>query len=474
MLGTKRIVQKVVGVAVIASVGAMLLPTVAQAAPKRKLTIADAAVIEGDAGAVALTFRVVYTGKPTNGITVDYATTAGTAAADVDYTSASGTAVLPNGGCKCADVVVDVLGDLEEEATETLTVSLSNPAIATIADGSATGTILDDDGPPAIVVLDVVLDESAGSASFDVMLTSSDLATVTVDYATADGTALAGSDYTATSGTATFVPGDTVETVAVPVLDDAVAEEEQSFTLDLSNPVEATISRSQAFGTIVDTDADPALSVSDASVAEGDAGSSNGTVTVSLSAPSEKTVEVDYATSDAGATAGTDYISATGTLTFSPGDTEERIDIAVLGDTEDEGDEGVAVDLSGETNATLQDGSAALTIVDDDTTPPTDTALTVKVVKRAKKVMARGMLEAAEDGAQIRVLLQVRRDGAYRRVAAKTVPVSSLTDRDGDTTADASYLAGFRRPAEGRYRFRVVFKGSPQLERAAASLRFRL
>ena len=115
-----------------------------------------------------------------------------------------------------------------------------------------------------------------------------------------------------------------------------------------------------------------------------------------------------------------------------------------------------------------------MTIVDDDTTAPTDTALTVKVVKRAKKVMARGMLEAAEDGAQIRVLLQVRRDGAYRRVAAKTVPVSSLTDRDGDTTADASYRAGFRRPAEGRYRFRVVFKGSPQLERAVASLRFRL
>ena len=474
VLGTKRIVQKMVGVAVIASVGAMLLPTLAQAAPKRKLTIADAAVIESDAGTVALTFRVVYTGKPANGITVDYATAAGTAAADVDYTSASGTAVLPNGGCKCADVVVDVLGDLEGEATETLTVSLSNPANATIADGSATGTILDDDGPPAIVVLDALVDESAGSASFDVMLTSPDLTTVTVDYATADGTALAGSDYTTASGTATFAPGDTVETVAVPVLDDAVAEAEQSFTLNLSNPVEATISRSQAFGTIVDTDADPALSVSDGSVAEGDAGSSNGTVTVSLSAPSEQTVEVDYATSDAGATAGTDYTSATGTLTFSPGDTEEQIDVAVLGDTEDEGDEGVAVDLSGETNATLQDGSGALTIVDDDTTSPTDTALTVKVVKRAKNISARGVLEAAEDGAQIRVVLQVRRGGAYRWVAAKTVPVSSLTDRDGDTTADASYRAGFRRPAEGRYRFRVVFKGSPQLALAVASLRFRL
>jgi len=475
VLGTKRIVQKVVGVAVIASVGAILLPTLAQAAPKRKLTIADAAVIEGDAGTAALTFRVVYTGKPSNGVTVDYWTAAGTATAGVDYTSASGTAVLPNGGCRCADVVVDVLGDLDEEATETLTVALSNPAIATIADGSATGTILDDDGPPAIVVLDVLVDESAGSASFDVMLTSSDLATVTVDYATADGTALAGSDYTSTSGTATFVPGDTVETVAVPVLDDHVAEAEQSFTLDLTNPVEATISRSQAFGTIVDTDADPALSVSDASVAEGDAGSSNGTVTVSLSAPSEQTVEVDYATGDAGATAGIDYTSATGTLTFSPGDTEEQIDVAVLGDSDDEGDEGVAVDLSGESNGTLLDGTGILTIVDDDTpVGKISTALTLKVVKATKKVIARGVLEAADDGAEVRVMLQVKRNGAFRKLAAKTVAVANLADRDGDTVADASYRASFRRPGEGRYRLRVVFAGNDELDRSVKRLRFRL
>jgi hypothetical protein len=475
VLGTKRIVQKVVGVAVIASVGAMLLPTLAQAAPKRRLTIADAAVIEGDAGTTALTFRVVYSGKPTNGITVGYATAAGSATAEVDYASASGTAVLPNGGCKCVDVVVDVLGDLDEEPSETFTVTLSNPAIATIADGSATGTIYDDDGEPAIVVLDVLVDESAGSASFDVTLTSSDLATVTVGFATADGTALAGSDYTATSGTVTFVPGDTVETVAVPVLDDAVAEDEESFTLDLSNPVEATIGRSQAFGTIVDTDAEPALSVSDASVAEGDAGSSNGTVTVSLSAPSDQTVEVDYATSDAGATAGTDYTSETGTLTFSPGDTEEQIDVAVLGDTEDEGDEGVAVDLSGESNGTLLDGSGLLTIADDDTpVGKTSTALTLKVVKATKKVIARGVLEAAGDGAEVRVVLQVKRNGAFRKLAAKTVAVTNLADRDGDTVADASYRAGFRRPGEGRYRLRVVFAGNDELDRSVKRLRFRL
>ena len=83
------------------------------------------------------------------------------------------------------------------------------------------------------MLVDVIVDESAGNASFDVMLTSSDTDTVTVDYATVDGTGLAGSDYTTTSGTATLLPGDTVETVEVPVLDDVVAEEEEAFTLNL-------------------------------------------------------------------------------------------------------------------------------------------------------------------------------------------------------------------------------------------------
>ena len=112
----QRNVRKVVGIAVVASLAAMLLPTLAQAAPKRRLAIADAAVIEGDTGTSALSFRIVYSGKPSHGITVDWATSAGSASVDVDYTTASGTASVPNGGCKCVDVLVNVLGDLEEEA----------------------------------------------------------------------------------------------------------------------------------------------------------------------------------------------------------------------------------------------------------------------------------------------------------------------------------------------------------------------
>ena len=195
---------------------------------------------------------------------------------------------------------------------------------------------------------------------------------------------------------------------------------------------------------------------------------------MSLSGPSEKTVEVDYATSDVGATAATDYVSTTGTLTFAPGDIEEQIDVTVIGDVDVEGDEAVAMDLSAETNATVADPSGVLTITDDDAVAKTATALTVVVVKRSKKVIARGVFEAAEEGAQVRMVLQVRRDGRFRRVSGKRIAVSSLTDRDADTIVDASYRAEFRLPKAGRYRFRVVFAGSDSLERSIGTRRFRV
>ena len=586
MHGPKRIVRNGVGVAVIISIGAMLMPAIAQAAPQRRLSITDAAIVEGDAGSQALSFRITHTGKPASGITVNYATAPVSATAGTDYTSVPGTAVLPNGGCKCTTVTIDVLGDLDEEATETFQVNLSNPVKATITDGQAIGTVIDNDGPPSIVVLDAVANEAAGTASFDVALTSTDSDTVSVDVATADGTAVAGNDYSTTNETVTFLPGDVVETVSVPVLDDGIAEEEQQFTVTLSNAVGGTVGRAQALGTIVDDDAIPTVSVADTYIAEGDAGSSVAAVAVSLSGASESTVEVNYATFDAGATSTSDYTAASGTLTFVAGDTQETINVPVLGDASHEADEGVAIDLSGELDANLGDASGLLTITNDDAAPTlsiddvstaegdagttvvtftvtksgatdlagsttwstgdgtatggsdytaangslsfdaadttkvvqievqgdvqdepdeefsvaladptnatitddtgnatitdddaasstTPTALTVRAAKRPAQVIAKGVLEAAETGSQVRVTLQVRRDGRYRKVAAKTVAVASLADRDADTVADAAYRAKFRRPAHGRYRFRVVFAGSAQLDPCSKAVRFR-
>jgi hypothetical protein len=114
----------------------------------------------------------------------------------------------------------------------------------------------------------------------------------------------------------------------------------------------------------------PAISIGDASVAEGNAGTTTLSVPVSLSAAATSTVTVDYATANGTATAGNDYTAATGTLTFRPGEREKTIPVAVAGDTSIEPNETFAVTLSNPVNATIGQGSATATITNDDTATP--------------------------------------------------------------------------------------------------------
>ena len=156
------------------------------------------------------------------------------------------------------------LEDEIDEENETFTLDLSNPDGATIQDGTATGTINDDDEPPAIVIADAEAEEGE-TAEFTVTLSAITSFTVTVDYATAGGTAEEGTDYTATSGTLTFAPGEDVgKSIPVPTLEDEIDEENETFTLDLSNPGGATIQDGAATGTINDDDEPPAIVIADA------------------------------------------------------------------------------------------------------------------------------------------------------------------------------------------------------------------
>ena len=137
---------------------------------------------------------------------------------------------------------------------------------------------------------------------------------VTVNYATANGTATAGSDYTAASGTLTFAAGETAKTVTVLVTGETVVELNETLTLTLTAPTAATLGDDAAVGTITNDDL-PTLSITSAvSVAEGNAGATPATFTVTLSAASGQTVTVNYATGGGTATAATDYTAASGTL----------------------------------------------------------------------------------------------------------------------------------------------------------------
>ena len=226
--------------------------------------------------------------------------------------------------------------------------------------------------PRSLSVADATATEG-GNLAFTVSLDQPATVPVTVDYATADGSATAPSDYTAASGTLTFAAGDTTKQVVVHTVADGVDENDETMSLNLSSPSNATVGDGSATGTIVDGDTPPLVSIADTTVTEGDSGTTPATFTVSLSAASGKTVTVDYSTQDGTADAGSDYKAAAGTLTFDPGVTSKTVSVDVIGDTAYEGDETFGVRLSNPANTTIARSVGTATIADDDqeNRPPT-------------------------------------------------------------------------------------------------------
>ena len=214
--------------------------------------------------------------------------------------------------------------------------------------------------------------ENGGTATITVTRTGGSEGAVSVAFATSNGTATAGADYTTRTGTLNFAPGVTTQTFTIPILDDTVSEAEETVNLTLSNPTGgATLGApSTAVLTLTDDDAPPSLSVNDVTVTEGDGGLVNAVFTVTLSAASGLPVMVQFATADGTAMAPADYQGATGTLTFAPGQTSRTVTVLVNGDALDEADETFFVNLSNPANATIADGQGVGTITDDDQPPP--------------------------------------------------------------------------------------------------------
>jgi Calx-beta domain/FG-GAP-like repeat/FG-GAP repeat len=187
---------------------------------------------------------------------------------------------------------------------------------------------------------------------------------VTVAYATANGTAVAGSDYQSASGTLTIPVGQTTGTISVLVNGDRLGEANETFFVNLSSATNAIIADNQGIGTIHDDE--PRMSISDVSATEGHNGSHAANFLVTLSAPSEQPVTVAYATANGTAVAGSDYQSASGTLTIPVGQTTGTISVLVNGDRLGEANETFFVNLSGATNGLIADGQGVGTIMDDE------------------------------------------------------------------------------------------------------------
>ena len=216
------------------------------------LSIAGGSGTEGADSAIS--FTVSLDEAATDTVTVDYATSDGTATAGSDYTSTSGTLTF-DAGTTSKTISVSIADDETDESDETFTVTLSNASGADLGTSTATGTITN---RAVVVETTATLSIAGGSGTegddddidFTVTLNESASETVTVDYATSDGTADSGGDYTAKSGTLSFSAGTTSKTISVSIENDVENESDETFTVTLSNASGADVGTSTATGTI--------------------------------------------------------------------------------------------------------------------------------------------------------------------------------------------------------------------------------
>jgi hypothetical protein len=261
-----------------------------------------------------------------------------------------------------------VQGDVLDEDDETFTLKLTSAVNAVIADAQGVGTITDDDPTPTLTVADVSMAEgNAGTsaAPFLATLSAPSGRPVRLTYATSDGTAAAGTDYEAVNTVVEIPRGAASWPLAVPVRGDKVAEPDETFVVDLTQPVNVVLGSAQVTGTITNDDP-PGLSVEDASVVEPEAGTRDMTFTVSLTPAPPGPVTVDYATVNGTAAAPDDFASVGGQLSFDETTLTRTVSVPVNTDTLIERSETFLLKLSNPSGGTplAHGGEGTGTILD--------------------------------------------------------------------------------------------------------------
>ncbi len=345
------------------------------------MSIANVSMAEGNAGTSVMAFTVTLSQAATTPVTVNYATSNGTALAGSDYVATSGTLTIA-AGATTGTINVTINGDTTVEADETLIVTLSGAsANSTIGTATATGTITNDDvappptGLPSISIASVSKAEgNVGTSNivFTVTLSQPSATPVTVNFATSDLTALAGSDYISKSGSVTIPAGSTTGTFFVSIYGDTTLENDDIFKVTLSGAsANSVIGTGVASGTIANDDASPVsslpiLSLGNAIIAEGNSGTSNMVFTVSMNKTSTTAVKVDYYSSAMTATAGEDYTPVYTTLTIPAGAMSATFNVVVSGDTKFETDENFGMYLLNAKNASIAIDRSVGVILNDD------------------------------------------------------------------------------------------------------------
>jgi len=300
--------------------------------------------------------------------------------------------------------------------------------------------------------------ENSGSFTINVTRTNGSNGTVTVQYATADMTATAPSDYVSTSGTLTFNNGETSKQITIPIADDSTPEGTENFKISLTNPSGGAVLGSFASATLSIQDNElPTLSISDVSQAEGNSGTTAFTFTVTSSNSINNNVNFNYATTDGSATAGSDYQTTSGLLTIPAGQTSKTITVNVTGDTSKEPDETFFVNLSLAGGATIAKGQGIGTIINDDGAAPA-TVLFDKTSYSVKEGLGALTITVKRSGdtSSVASVDYATINGTATQKADFEYAAGTLTFAAGETSKTVAVLINEDAHIEGDENFQVV------------------
>jgi len=333
-----------------------------------RISITDTFVAEGNSGTTIANFTVSLNKTSTQPITVNFATANQTASTVNDYLATSGQLTFaPGTSSKVIGVIIN--GDVLVESNEILRVNLSNPVNGTLARTPGIATIFNDDRTQISLGNNLTITEGqtgVKNADFLIRLSNLSVSPVLVTASLSNGRATPGSDYIDTTKVITFAPYTRLATFQVGIQGDRTFEGNEDFYVKLSNPVGATMAKAQIQAVIANDDPKPVMSLSDATVTEGNSGTTTAQFTVRLSNPSSQITSAVAFTTGGSAVSNTDFVNTNRFISFAPGETLKTFNVQVNGDTTNEGNEIFNVSLIQLYNVDPGDITGLGTIINDD------------------------------------------------------------------------------------------------------------
>ncbi len=439
--------------------------------PIPSLSVSDPVVVRPASGTAQAVFTVTLSGPSFFPVSVGYATHDGSATtANGDYTARSGRLTFGVGSGNTQTVSVPISATDRRNGQATFDLALSSPSAASIADPVGTATLINRLAPPLVTVRDVNVVRSTSAttaATFTVALSAAPVTgeQVSVVVSTVDGSAIAGTDYTAVAPTTlVFSAGERLKTVTVPVEPKPIATPTRAFSLALSSPsATLVISDPAATASLRSSGVaapPPSVYVSDAGMLRPAAGTGTASFTVFLGSASTSPITVSYATADGSATAaGGDYISTAGTLTFAPGETSKTVSVTVSATQRHSVVDDFGLTLSSPTGAVLGDGSAMARLTSRNglvTVRATDAAAIRSTSVAGSVTVAVSLSSAPAVGEIVTVSVSTADGSAIAGVDYAALAATSVTFAAGETTKYVTIPVSVGAPGAPRRSFSLV------------------